>query len=913
MRYVLSTLLILLGLYAVPVEACTTFAVRNGDQSIGFVGRSYDWNTQAALVIANTKGIHKRAIAFPPPAGTSLTQLPGVNWRTQYSSITFNQYGRDFAAGGMNTEGLVVETMEMDPSGSNEPDVKATTSVYDPNANESISELQWVQYILDNFESVDAFLRNLPVFAIVPGSVYIHYLICDNRQCAVAEIKQNKLFITIGAYPDPPLSIPSELADYVTVVIDTQNPPVALANDFYDCSVSGRDAAHTLALLDYLPWGGSMTVPSGPAAINNYCQVLPFLGSAAAWCDYACRKSGSAWASANSVERFVRATAGSESLSAKKTTVDDVFTELDQVFSEDPVTGGTVWQIVYDIPHKRVYWRTIADGEDPATGFLGKPRSLGFDDVGSGGSDCSTSNVSAMVVNVDQAPPCSDLFTCGPHENPNPDLPSCTPGQTSGCRMQAYEPIYNRNLVKFSANPKHSTINVSEFLGLVEQLLPQIDATTAEAIMYNVWGGYPDGLNAGDSGIGFTQCGADVTSDNIVNLYLESSLDPYINPLIQNKIANTVDFDKKINVGAGAWHTFLSDTCAAITSLEEVWPTTVDSVYYEVKGSASGLDGFTLTSLKASSQESAITMAGKIPELSSDPSLRLYCRYHRDGSSDKKTYEFGAVDFGFKLTDTIFDGTTTGVTIHSDASYCLEKDATTSVAVATDGALVVWPCSFTLSGYTVNSDLLSVFCLVVAYELEDVIVPASSGSISSVINDYFLPVLPQCDTATVAEAYSPPKLTASWGDLDGQSLTTQVGQPIQLEAQIIADRHSRSHEFAIFREAFPGGGNSLPIGTVRMTVREGVNSVKVNWTPTTVGNKDLHFDVARWDEETDEVEPAVLRVRVSPEGSGCNLLMTGARVPFLPVTLAPLLLVILPLGAWRLTSARRTAGARGWS
>jgi hypothetical protein len=56
------------------------------------------------------------------------------------------------------------------------------------------------------------------------------------------------------------------------------------------------------------------------------------------------------------------------------------------------------------------------------------------------------------------------------------------------------------------------------------------------------------------------------------------------------------------------------------------------------------------------------------------------------------------------------------------------------------------------------------------------------------------------------------------------------------------------------------------VDTVRMTAREGGNSVSTIWTPETEGETILLFDVARWDEKTDEVSPAALHVYVLPSG-----------------------------------------------
>ena len=62
-----------------------------------------------------------------------------ISWVSQYGSITFNQYGKEFPTGGMNEKGLVVELMWLDGTIYPQPDERPAIGV-----------LQWIQYQLDN-------------------------------------------------------------------------------------------------------------------------------------------------------------------------------------------------------------------------------------------------------------------------------------------------------------------------------------------------------------------------------------------------------------------------------------------------------------------------------------------------------------------------------------------------------------------------------------------------------------------------------------------------------------------------------------------------------------------------------------------------------------------------------------------
>ena len=67
-----------------------------------------------------------------------------ISWVSKYGSITFNQYGKEFPTGGMNEKGLVVELMWLDETRYPEPDQRGVLNV-----------LQWIQYQLDNSQTID--------------------------------------------------------------------------------------------------------------------------------------------------------------------------------------------------------------------------------------------------------------------------------------------------------------------------------------------------------------------------------------------------------------------------------------------------------------------------------------------------------------------------------------------------------------------------------------------------------------------------------------------------------------------------------------------------------------------------------------------------------------------------------------
>ena len=160
--------------------ACTTFMLERGAERV--VGKSYDWYMGQGLVMVNKRGVAKQ----------SLPAKPGdrpARWLSRHASVTFNQYGRERPAGGMNDAGLVVEVMWLDASTYERADDRPT-----------LNELQWIQYQLDNFSTVAEMTGAAPGLSVSPVYARVHYLACDRSgACAAFEHVGGKQVITPGA------------------------------------------------------------------------------------------------------------------------------------------------------------------------------------------------------------------------------------------------------------------------------------------------------------------------------------------------------------------------------------------------------------------------------------------------------------------------------------------------------------------------------------------------------------------------------------------------------------------------------------------------------------------------------------------------------------------------------------------
>jgi choloylglycine hydrolase len=159
---------------------CTTFCLDRGDQPL--VGKNYDWGVEDGLVIINKRGVIKTAISLNEDFG----QL--AKWTSKYGSITFNQYGREMPMGGMNETGLVVEMMML-----------GETQYPAHDSRPSISNLQWIQYQLDNFSTVKEVISSDSKVRIYSGNTGLHYMACDKMgNCASIEFIGGKLVYHIN-------------------------------------------------------------------------------------------------------------------------------------------------------------------------------------------------------------------------------------------------------------------------------------------------------------------------------------------------------------------------------------------------------------------------------------------------------------------------------------------------------------------------------------------------------------------------------------------------------------------------------------------------------------------------------------------------------------------------------------------
>ncbi|MGB8491175.1 MAG: linear amide C-N hydrolase [Bacteroidales bacterium] len=217
----LLLILILTGLFITDLNACVTFVLKN-NKSLVF-GWNYEFDAGSGFLITNKTGLLKTSFV-------QQNEIP-ITWISKYGSITFNQWGKEFPSGGINEKGLVVvQTMYI------------KTKYPDPDIRPSISELQWIQFQLDNFSSIQEVLDNVKSLRITNNSIPLHYMICDKTgSVAVIEFNNGKMIYHEGNN----LLFP------------------VLANDSYEDSL--------IELKKYKGFGGTFEIPknsTGPKSGN---------------------------------------------------------------------------------------------------------------------------------------------------------------------------------------------------------------------------------------------------------------------------------------------------------------------------------------------------------------------------------------------------------------------------------------------------------------------------------------------------------------------------------------------------------------------------------------------------------------------------------------------------------------------
>jgi choloylglycine hydrolase len=163
---------------------CSTFRIDHDNKF--YFGRNYDWMVGDALLVVNKRGVKKTAYL-----NSGYEEASPAVWTSKYGSVTFNQYGCGFPAGGINEAGLVVEAMAL-----------PWTLYPAMDSRPGVTMQQWRQYQLDNHSTVDEVIASDSKIRILRHK-YIwrgtHFLVSDKSgKCAVIEFLAGKMVVYTG-------------------------------------------------------------------------------------------------------------------------------------------------------------------------------------------------------------------------------------------------------------------------------------------------------------------------------------------------------------------------------------------------------------------------------------------------------------------------------------------------------------------------------------------------------------------------------------------------------------------------------------------------------------------------------------------------------------------------------------------
>lgn len=211
----------------IPARACSTFALRHAKHVV--YGNNYDWSDGNGLVLVNKRNVSKSAL--PEPGEPNVPR-----WVSKYGSVTFNQFGRELPASGMNEAGLVVMLMWVHETTYPAADSRAT-----------VNPLEWIQYQLDNFDSVEQVVSSASSLRVSSSIAKVHYLVGDRTGATAAiEFLGGRLVVHTGA----------------------RMPVAVLTNHTYERSL--------LNLKKYVGFGGALPMPSGTSSLERFARAAAF-------------------------------------------------------------------------------------------------------------------------------------------------------------------------------------------------------------------------------------------------------------------------------------------------------------------------------------------------------------------------------------------------------------------------------------------------------------------------------------------------------------------------------------------------------------------------------------------------------------------------------------------------------------
>ena len=185
-------------------SSCSTFMLQTDDAFL--IGHNLDqgWNTPGTIVI-NKRNVQKTSISLIEMLVGQKYLKQTISWTSRYGSVTFNAWGKEFIDGGINEAGLYIQEMSL--LGTRFPEDDELPRMF---------MMQWMQYQLDNYASVEEVLSNLS--SIVLDGWWWHFFVSDleGNTAAIEFLDGNVTVYTGDSMPIPVLcntAYPDELTN----------------------------------------------------------------------------------------------------------------------------------------------------------------------------------------------------------------------------------------------------------------------------------------------------------------------------------------------------------------------------------------------------------------------------------------------------------------------------------------------------------------------------------------------------------------------------------------------------------------------------------------------------------------------------------------------------------------------------
>ena len=185
-------------------SSCSTFMLHTDDAFL--IGHNLDqgWETPGTILI-NQRNVQKTGVSLQELMYGVEPPNPAIAWTSRYGSVTFNAWGKEFIDGGINEVGLYIHEMSL--LGTRFPENGERPRMF---------MMQWMQYQLDNYASVEEVLSNLS--NIVLDGWWWHFFVSDREgNTAAIEFLDGDLTVYTGdSMPIPVLcntAYPDELSN----------------------------------------------------------------------------------------------------------------------------------------------------------------------------------------------------------------------------------------------------------------------------------------------------------------------------------------------------------------------------------------------------------------------------------------------------------------------------------------------------------------------------------------------------------------------------------------------------------------------------------------------------------------------------------------------------------------------------